>query len=63
MKKAEFDFSTQIDDTTNSKIDSNIYLDKTYYEQKYIGLLHELIFHLYMAYDLNNLCKVITNFK
>lgn len=55
IKKDEFDFSCQIDN--NSEADS---LDLS---EKFLKILLELIYHLYMIYDLVNLCKFLTNFK
>lgn len=62
MKKNEFDFGAQIDES-KSRFDQNTHLDKASLERKYVKLVHELMYHLYMAYDLINLCKLITNFK
>ncbi len=54
LVKEDFDHSSQIDikDSENSDLIEN-YLEK----------FHELIHHLYMIYDLVDLCKLLTNFK
>jgi len=55
FKKDEFDFSSQIDNPND--------FESSEYSKKYMMLVHELIHHLYMIYDLVNLCKFLTNFK
>lgn len=55
FKKDEFDFSSQIDNKNE--------FESSEYSKHYLILLHELIHHLYMIYDLVNLCKFLTNFK
>ena len=54
IKKSEFDFS--------SKMEINE-IDNSDLVEKYIELFHELIYHLYMIYDLLDLCSVLVNFK
>ena len=55
LKKDEFDFSSQIENKNEA--------ESAEYSQRYLKILHELIYHLYMIYDLVNLCKFLTNFK
>lgn len=55
LKKEEFDFCCQIDNRNE--------YESVEYGQQYLETLHELIYHLYMIYDLVNLCKILTNFK
>ena len=55
IQKEEFDQCCQID---NRAEHHNI--DLPY---KCLTSLHEIIYHLYMIYDLVNLCKFLTNFK
>jgi hypothetical protein len=55
LNKNEFDLS--------SKIELQESLQNADLSQKYLLILHELIYHLYMIYDLVDLCKVLTNFK
>lgn len=54
VNKSEFDFSSKIE--TNEKDNSDL-------SEKYLILFHELIYHLYMIYDLVDVCKLLTNFK
>ena len=55
INKCEFDFSSQVvnkDNLLNKEMSC-----------KYLELIHELIYHVYMIYDLINLCKLLTSFK
>lgn len=62
LNKLEFDYCVQID-CAKSKLESNRRQKRDALEHKYLKIIHELIFHTYMAYDLINLCKILTNFK
>ena len=55
LNKNEFDLS--------SKIETNEPIQNSVLTEKYLEILHELIYHLYMIYDLVDLCKLLTNFK
>ena len=55
LKKDEFDFTCQIENGNE--------LETAEFSQQYLEILNELFFHLYMIYDLVNLCKLLTNFK
>ena len=55
LNKSDFDFCCQIENRDN--------LDNTELSQVYLEILHELIYHIYMVYDLVNLCKILTSFK
>ncbi len=55
LRKDDFDFTCQIENSNE--------MESAEFAQQYLETLHELIFHLYMIYDLVNLCKVLTNFK
>jgi hypothetical protein len=54
LNKSEFDICSQVD-CHNENSDE--------ISQRYVENLHELIYHLYMIYDLVNLCKILTSFK
>ena len=55
LNKSDFDFCSQIENKEG--------LDNTEISKRYVEILHELIYHLYMVYDLVNLCKILTSFK
>ena len=55
INKSEFDFSTQIVNKF-SLINENMML-------KYLDLIDDLIYHVYMVYDILNLSKLLTCFK
>ena len=55
IKKSNFDLCSQLNNKKKA--------DNTPLSEEYIELIHELIVHLFMIYDLVNLCKLVTSFK
>ncbi len=55
LQKSDFDSLAQVE--THRPIEFDMKSDR------YVEVFHELIYHLYMVFDLVNLCKVLTNFK
>ena len=53
--KDDFDFCCQIQNRDN--------LSNGELSERYVEVLHELIYHIYMVYDLVNLCKILSSFK